>query len=143
NLSSRADLVAAGDVLIAGFAIAGEGEQTVLIRGVGPALGALGVQHPLSEPRLTLFAGSVPIATNSGWNTADAERIRTAAARVGGFPLPEDGRDCALLATLQPGTYTAHLVAVNVDGGTGLIEVYDASANAGQALVNLSTIARL
>ncbi|MCX6950749.1 MAG: immunoglobulin domain-containing protein [Verrucomicrobia bacterium] len=48
NLSSRAR-VRADDPLIAGFVIAGETAQTLLLRGVGPGLAAFGVQGALAK----------------------------------------------------------------------------------------------
>lgn len=143
NLSSRGELGSPADVLIAGFAISGDAPRTVLIRGLGPALADLGVERPLMSPQLALFSADREIDRNSGWKTDDAALVREVSTRVGAFALPEDGRDCVLLVSLQPGTYTAHLRMGSAVGGVGLIEVYDASEGGRGALVNLSALVRL
>lgn len=138
NLSSRAQIGSGDAVAICGFAIAGNAPQTVLIRGVGPGLATFGVGGILANPRLTLFLGDEAIAVNEGWQTGDAVQIRAESARLQAFALPEDGRDCAMLATLEPGAYTAHLAGRDGGSGIGLVEVYDASSDDARHLVNLS-----
>ena len=41
------------------------------------------------------------------------------------FGLPSASRDAALLATLQPGSYTAQVSGVNNTTGIVLIEIYE------------------
>lgn len=67
NLSCRTNL-AAGATLSAGFVIGGSTSRTVLIRAVGPALGAFGVTGTMVDPQLTVFnsSGNV-VAANAGW----------------------------------------------------------------------------
>ena len=62
-------------------------------------------------------------------------------ARVGAFPFIADRADSALLLTLQPGVYTAHIAGASETTGLSLLEVYDAdaSSNEGSRAINIST----
>ena len=66
NLSARATAGSGANVLITGFTISG-GSKTLLIRGIGPALGALGVTDYLPDPELGLYSASTEIKSNSGF----------------------------------------------------------------------------
>lgn len=128
NLSLRGNTGAAGGVLIAGFIIEAESKQ-VLIRGVGPALQGLGVTGTLADPRISLFDGRGRlVAENDNWSgtgAADTALLVEATTKAGAFPLPENSRDAAVLATLPPGTYTIHAAGVGSASGVALIEVYN------------------
>ncbi|MBS0631493.1 MAG: matrixin family metalloprotease [Verrucomicrobia bacterium] len=123
NLSARTQVGTGGDILIAGFVVAGNAPKTLLIRGVGPTLTALGVGGALADPQLYLYSGSTIIASNDNWGgTAE---FKTAFATVGAGALAADtSKDAALLVTLQPGTYTAQLSGVGGTTGVGLVEIY-------------------
>ena len=136
NLSTRARLAAANP-LISGFAIAGTGTRTVLVRAVGPGLAAFGVTDAVAAPRLELrdAAGEI-LATNSGW--AGSTTLATAFAQAGAFPFSAGSADAAALVTLPAGTYTVHVA--DATGGIALAEVYDLGGASGNArLVNVST----
>ncbi len=126
NLSARARVGAGDEVLIAGFVIDSDVPLRVLVRGLGPALSAGGVPHPLRDPQLRLFRESDFIAANDHWsaNPADADALAHAAAIVGASPLAAASTDAALLLTLPPGIYTAQLSATDGEPGIGLIELY-------------------
>lgn len=125
SVSSRVVLPAGTNSARTTFVVDGSTPQTMLIRGCGPALTSFGVTNALATPllRLTNSAGT-ELARNSGWTQANADAIRSAALTLGAFALPEDGRDAALLTTLDPGTYTVRLSDVNQAGGAGLLEVF-------------------
>lgn len=124
NISTRC-LVTANPA-IAGFVVQGEGYKRLLIRAVGPTLGAFGVPTPLSDPKLTLFVRGTAILENDNWSSsANASQIASAAQAVGAFALPSGSLDAALLLDLPPGTYTAHMNGVGGATGIGLIEVYE------------------
>jgi hypothetical protein len=141
NLSSRAVLRAgdAGGAFIAGFVVSAPAAKQILVRAVGPALGALGVDGTLSNPRLRVFDGSGQVvAENDDWSGAD---LTAAFARVGAFTFPAGSRDAALLATLAPGAYSLHVESA-AGAGVALAEVYDASGSPAlesQQVVNIST----
>jgi hypothetical protein len=147
NLSGRADVLPGDGVLAGGFVLQGHGPQPLLIRGIGPTLGAYAVADPMPDPELTVFnADRVPIASNVRWNQQpDADLVRDAAAEVRAFALPEGSADAALLLELAPGLYTAQVRArEGTDQGVALLELYDAGARTGAArLVNLSVRARV
>jgi hypothetical protein len=141
NLSSRA-VVRADDAsgsFIAGFVVSGSGPKPILVRAVGPTLGALGVGDTLPNPRLRVFDGSGRVvAENDDWSGPE---VAAAFARVGAFALPAGTRDAALLATLAPGAYSLHVESSD-GSGVALAEVYDASASPAletQQVVNIST----
>lgn len=142
NISSRARVGAGDAAAIAGFVISGEESKLVLIRAVGPTLGAapFNVGGVLASPRLEIFRGSTSLAVNAGIGTNRAA-IDAAGAQAGAFPLGAAGSDAAILTTLAPGNYTAVVSSTVATGvGVALVEVYDLSASAaGQKLINIAT----
>ena len=64
------------------------------------------------------------LASNDNWQDAtNADDIGSLAASI----RPLDYREPAILLTLEPGLYTAHLLGVNGDTGNGNVAVYDLS----------------
>jgi hypothetical protein len=123
----------AGETLTAGFVIAGTAPKQVLIRCVGPTLGAapFNIGGAMADPKLDLFSGQTVIATNDNWGTpvgataASAVQLATVFGQVGAFALVSGSKDAALLATLAPGPYTAQVSGVNNTGGLAIVEVYE------------------
>ncbi|MBM3842026.1 MAG: hypothetical protein FJ397_01980 [Verrucomicrobia bacterium] len=110
--------------LIAGFVVAGNTPATVLVRAVGPALAAFGVDDAAGDPKLEMFRGTTFLAENNDWN--GDRQVAALAASVGAFPLPLNGsKDAVLLLTLPPGTYTAQTIDTDRRGGSALLEVYE------------------
>jgi CubicO group peptidase (beta-lactamase class C family) len=145
NLSCRAQVGTGGNILIAGFAVGGQGppgSEPLLIRGSGPALVGFGVPGTLPDPQLQLFMGSTVLATNDGWGGSAA--IEGAAASVGAFAWSvPSSHDSALLESLPRGPYTAQIAGQAGDSGVALAEVYDATPSGAYAatsprLVNIS-----
>ena len=128
NIAGRAQVNTGDDVLIAGFVVSGGGPKTVLIRGLGPRLSALGVTGSLASPRLELHQriddqDSV-LAANSGWG-GGADLVALF-AQLGATALPDaTSKDAALLVTLQPGVYSAVVSGVSGATGVALVEVYE------------------
>lgn len=128
NTAVRAQVGIGANVLIPGLVVSEGAMKTVLIRAVGPTLGAepFNVPNPLAQPVVTLFAGPEGFVTNTGWNNAaNAAEIRAAATRVGAFPLPEASRDSAMLVMLSPGAYTVQVSGAHDTSGVALVEVYE------------------
>ena len=124
NISARANVGSAPNVLIAGFVIGGSTSRTVLIRASGPALLGFSVPNTLADPELQLFSGSTVVASNTKWG-GDAE-ISMVANSVGAFPWASlTSADSALLVTLPPGAYTAEVSGATGDSGVALVEVYE------------------
>ncbi len=129
NVSARMNVALGEGVLTAGFVIGGNKPKTVLIRGVGPTLGAFGVGGTLVDPQIAVFSGTTMVASNDNWEvntTGTATQIRDASARVGAFALPAGSKDAVLLLMLSPGNYTVQVTGVANTTGIALVEIYDA-----------------
>jgi hypothetical protein len=140
NLSGRG-MVTAGQPLITGFVVGGIGPKQVLVRGVGPALGAFGVSDALATPMLQLFDGNGNLLlTNSGWGGSST--LSAAFTQVGAFAFAPNSLDAAAVMALQPGAYTVVVSGSGGTSGVALAEVYDMAINpvvATQRLINIST----
>jgi cyclophilin family peptidyl-prolyl cis-trans isomerase len=124
NVSARAKVGDGRSALIAGFVVAGNTPATVLVRAVGPALAAFGVDDAAGDPKLEMFRGTTFLAENNDWN--GDRQVAALAASIGAFPLPLTGsKDAVLLLTLPPGTYTAQATDSDRRGGSALLEVYE------------------
>lgn len=118
-------LIASGETLTAGFVIGGTAAKQVLIRAVGPTLGAapFGIPGAMPDPKLDLYSGSTVIEANDNWGGGGA--LATAFGNVGAFALGSGSRDAAILAVLPPGGYTARVGGVGAASGLTLVEVYE------------------
>jgi hypothetical protein len=128
--------------MIAGFIITGDAPKTVLIRAAGPSLTQFGVPNALANPRLELHTGSNTIGINDNWQTTQIGGVITSnqVAEIQGSGLaPNDPAESAIIATLQPGSYSAIVAGVNNGTGVGIVEVYDLATTSGSLLANIST----
>lgn len=127
NFSSRAQTGAGAAGHVLGFVVSGAKPKTLLIRGVGPGLTLFGLTGAIPDPTLTVFnSAGRPLFTNDNWaDGSDAADVRAAALRSGAFVLAEKSKDAALLATLDPGAYTAQVNDVTNATGISLIEVFE------------------
>jgi len=141
NISTRAFLSRADDdpfghraVLIGGFILPGTESKKVVVRGIGPSLVKAGLSPTLADPTLALhgFDGAT-IATNDNWTEGQQNEL-TALGLA-----PDDPREAALIATLDPGHYTVVIREKNGLAGTGLVEVYDVAASIDSTVGNIST----
>ncbi len=124
NISTRGQVLGGNNVLIGGFIIGGPGAKPIVVRALGPSLGAALASQVLADPKLELRDGNGNLLqANDNWqNGPDATAI--AAEGFG----PTDPRESALQATLAPGSYTAVVSGVRNATGIGLVEIYDMSA---------------
>jgi hypothetical protein len=135
NISTRAQVLTAGNVLIGGFIISGTGTKSILVRGLGATLGDLGVTGFLIDPTLDLRNGNqVQIATNDNWKDTQQTEIQA----TGKAP-PHDSEPAILQTSLAPGKYTAILAGKNNTTGVGLVEAYDQSPASTAQLTNISS----
>lgn len=119
--------------MIGGFIVTGSEAKRVIIRGIGPSMTSVGVPGVVSDPILRLFGPTgAPIGVNDNWQ--DTQRAEIEATGLS----PQDLRESAIVATLQPAAYTASVAGMNGDG-VGLIEVYDLNSAANAKLANIST----
>ena len=123
------------NVTIGGFIVSGNAPKTVAVRGIGPSLTG-GLTDPLADPTLELRASSgLLIALNDNWQDDPAQ-----AAQLTNLGLAlANPKESGLVATLQPGAYTAILAGKNQGAGVGLIELYDTNSGADSQLANIST----
>lgn len=145
NLATRAYVGTGGDVLIPGIAIAGSGQKRLIVRASGPALAGQGVGGTMARPQLRLYHGATEIAANIGWSSGDSTNtsaLQAAFAQVGLPPFPLGSADCGLLATVNPGAYTAIVSGVSETTGVALVEVYELGTS-GARLAAISCRARV
>jgi hypothetical protein len=129
NISARALVRGGDDVLIPGIVLEGGGSRRLLVRAVGLTLESYGVTGALPDPELHLYKGDTVLAGNDDWHAShDAAELRSVAASVYAFPLPEGSRDAAILATLPQGAYTMHVSGKGGASGVALVEVYVVNA---------------
>lgn len=118
-----------GAPLIVGFVVGGAGtagNKPLLLRGVGPSLGALGVAGALADPQLALYRDATRLAGNDNWDGDGA--VAALEARLGAFALASPtSRDAALAALPETGGYTVQVSSGDATSGTALAEIYDAS----------------
>lgn len=138
NISVRAN-AASGALVSPGFVIQGSGTKRVLIRAVGPGLGAFGLTGTMADPKFTVFQGNTKVTENDNWTAAN---IGTAFDATGAFALTGGSRDAALVTDLAAGKdYTVQVTNASGGGGIVLIEIYDADVLKGDStskLVNVS-----
>ena len=129
NLSTRAFVGTADTIVIAGFTLGNNsGNDRLLVRGLGPSLGAAGVPNVLANPILELRdSNGALLASNDNWQDNCAQAAEITAAGLA----PSNSLEAAIAATLPPGLVTALLAGQNNGTGIGLIEVYDRGSGNG------------
>jgi hypothetical protein len=122
NTSTRAFVSTGNNIVIAGFILSGgSGNDRIILRGLGPSLGASGLSPVLANPTLELRdSNGALLILNNDWQDTPIE------PPVLGTGLePTNPLESAIGAMLPPGSYTALLSGVNGGTGLGLVEVYD------------------
>ena len=123
NLSTRALVGTGNNVVIAGFILGNQqGNDRIVVRGLGPSLSTFGVSNPLADPTLELRnENGTLLRSNNDWQDNAAEAAEITAAGLA----PSNMKESAIAATLSPGLYTAILAGLNDGTGVGLVEIYD------------------
>ncbi len=136
NISTRLHVGTGDSVGIGGFIITGVAPKKVILRAIGPSLGASGLDDVLADPVLELHgADGTLMAANDNWNDDAVSAAELAAAGL----TPADDSESALVITLLPGRYTAIVRGNNETSGTALVEMYDDDLAADSQLANIST----
>ncbi len=135
NISTRGQVGVDDDALIAGFIVTGTTDKEVVIRGLGPSLGAGGIAGLLADPTLELRDGSGALITSDD-NWMDSPERQ---AIIDSMLAPGDDREAAILVTLAPGSYTAILRGSENGTGLGIVEVYNLGPDLSTSLANIST----
>jgi hypothetical protein len=121
NIATRGLVGTNENVMIGGFITGGNGQadSKVVIRAIGPSLGAFGIANVLQDPLLELHsANGTTIQSNDDWQQTQAEEI----TQIG--LAPTDPRESAMVATLPDGNYTAIVRGKNNTIGVAVVEVY-------------------
>jgi hypothetical protein len=120
--------------MIGGFIVTGNGAQEVIVRAIGPSLAQSDVPGAMQDPVLALHGpdGSL-IVTNDNWKDTQQSAIEESKLA------PADERESAIVATLQPGVYTAIVRGSGNTTGAALVEIYDIDAGTDAGLSNIST----
>jgi len=135
-ISSRGVVGNGQNIIIPGVSVGGSSSRILLIRAVGPTLGAFGVPGALANPTIRVIQSvngtDTTVATNDDWETQSATATFTAAevreltTKAGAFTLPSGSRDASLLFTTSTNTsYTVLVSGVAGETGVALVEVYD------------------
>lgn len=123
--------------MIGGFIITGNAAKPVVVRGLGPSLADAKVPAAtvLANPFLELRGpNGALIISNDNWiESPQRSQIE------GTVYEPTDDREAVILATLDPGAYTAIISGVGQTSGVGLVEVYDNGQAVDSQLANIST----
>jgi hypothetical protein len=134
NISTRVDVRSGESVSIGGFIIAGSAGKQVIVRAMGPSLAGAGVQGSLADPTLELRDSSGNLLrANDNWKETQEQAIRDT------MLAPPNDLESAIVASLQPGAYTAIVSGTNNSTGVGLVEVYDLERAPVSKLANIST----
>ncbi len=132
NISSRTQVGTGSDVLIGGFIIDGVVPKKVALRAIGPSLSAFGVVGAMNDPVLEVVnSAGVVVASNDNWFVPGQEVSSLGLA-------PTDAREAALVATLDPGAYTAIVSGKDGTEGVALFDLYDLDTASGR-VANIST----
>jgi hypothetical protein len=120
NIATRGFIQTGDNVMIGGFILGGgTGATKVVVRGIGPSLGAFGITNPLLDPMLDLHdANGTLIDSNDNWRTNQALIQPT------GLQPSNDAESALLLSNPAPGAYTVILRGQNGGTGVGVIEAY-------------------
>jgi hypothetical protein len=122
NISTRGIVQNDDDAMIGGFILGGDAPGRVLVRAIGPSLdhGSTPVPGALSDPKLELrdSEGNL-MASNDNWQ----DGVQRASIEATGIA-PLEAAESAIIATLDPGNYTALVRGASGTTGIGLVEVY-------------------
>jgi hypothetical protein len=134
NIATRGQVQTGDNVMIAGFIIQGSTPKKVLIRARGPSLAAAPFNVPgtLADPFLTLYSGATPIDSNDDFAS------HANAASIPADGVPTNAKESAIVATLNPGAYTAIVNGVSGTSGVAIVEVFEID-QPGTPLINIAT----
>jgi peptidyl-prolyl cis-trans isomerase A (cyclophilin A) len=135
NISTRLQVQADPNELIAGFIVSGTSPKHILIRALGPSLAKKGVQNPLANPIVELHSKTKTLAISNDWGDgANRQQILDT-----DIP-PPSASESAILATLPANNagYTAIVRGVN-GSGVGLAEIYDLDRGPDSQFANISS----
>ena len=127
NISTRGFVDTGNNVMIGGLIVSGGiggGSARVIVRAIGPSLGAAGLQNALQDPNLELHdASGTTIASNDNWKIRPDGSSQQGEIEATAIP-PTSDLESALVQTLGPGNYTAIVRGANNTTGIAVVEAY-------------------
>jgi len=123
NISTRGRIGTVSEPMIAGMIVQGGSSKRVIIRALGPSLGAgiNAITGALADPILELRDSSGNLlAVNDDWG--NSSQVSDILATT--IP-PVNPLESAIVATLSAGNYTAIVRGVDGTSGVALVEVFD------------------
>lgn len=137
NISGRARVGPGARALIGGFIIEGALPVRVALRAIGTSLQSddAALEGRLLNPVLELRGASGELITeNDDWRASpQADQIRATGLA------PRDDKESAIVATLEPGAYTAVLRGAGETEGIAVVEIYDTRTSDEAMLSNLAS----
>src|SRR5262249_6480046 len=119
NISTRGQVGTGDDVMIGGFIVGGTEPSKVIVRAIGPSLTAAGIKGALPDPILELHDSNGSLLfQNDNWRDLQEQQI------VASTVAPTNDLESAIVATLDPGAYTAIVRGASNSAGVALVEVY-------------------
>jgi hypothetical protein len=136
NISTRLRVGTGDNLAIGGFIITGNAPKSVALRGLGPSLSNSGLSDVLPDPTLELRGpDGALIRQNDNWQ----DDFVSGEVIIGLGLAPQHFNESALVATLEPGSYTVVVAGKNQTSGIALVEIYDVDQTAASQLANIST----
>jgi hypothetical protein len=123
NLSTRGSVQTGSNVMIGGFILGGNANNTrVAVRGIGPSLSQVGLSNVLADPTLELHnSNGATLSANDNWRDDPTSAAELSARGLA----PHNDLESGIFAVLPPGAFTAILAGKNGGTGIGLVEVYN------------------
>jgi hypothetical protein len=118
NISTRSFVQEGDKRMIGGFVVRGDTPTRVFIKASGPSLPST-IENRLADPVVELFSGQERIDINDNWEQSS----RIAEIFASGIA-PSSSNEAAIVATLEPGPYTAIVGGANGSSGYSLLEIY-------------------
>ena len=121
NISTRGFVQTGDDVMIGGVIVLGDGGANLVVRAIGPSLP---VPNALLDPTLEIYNQSgMLMFSDDNWMDDPTQKAAIEAAGLA----PTDPRESAIIATFDPGNYTAIVRGANGTTGDALVEVFHLS----------------
>ncbi|MBA2436291.1 MAG: hypothetical protein H0V54_14645, partial [Chthoniobacterales bacterium] len=122
NISTRGEVGPGEAALIGGLIISSEAsaQANIVLRALGPSLGANGIGGTLQDPTLELRdVNGTLLAFDDNWRDTQQGIISSTGLA------PSDDREAAIFAHLAAGAYTAIVYGKDGTTGIGLVEAYN------------------
>ncbi len=133
NISTRGKVEQSdAGVMIVGFIIqppAGQPgtAQRILVRARGPSLTGNFVTGVMADPTMDIYRGFDKVYTDDNWKSQTSSGVGSANDIKATGLAPTNDKEPAILATFDPGSYTAVIRGKNNTTGVVLVEAYQLS----------------